>query len=122
MNNPLTNSMTHKQLDDMIRQTAKITGFLAYCHAFDSRKSEAGLPDWILVKDGIVYFIEIKVGKDKLSDDQKAWVKALPSRHAFVVRESNIGLVIDLMTHKFVTRETILIPQLMEATELELLK
>ena len=113
--------LSHTQLDDMIRQTAKIAGWLAY-HTHNSRYSEEGYPDWTIVKDGITYWIEIKVGKDTLTDAQKAWIKGLPDRHAFAVREANIGLVIDLMTHKFVTRETILIPQLMLATENELLK
>ena len=71
VNMPLINSMSHKQLDDMIYQTAKLTGWLAY-HTYRSAKSEPGYPDFTLVKDGITYWVEIKVGKDKLSDDSKS--------------------------------------------------
>ena len=50
-------------------------GWLAY-HTFDSRRSPAGFPDWVLVRERIIY-LELKREKKAPTDKQKVWLKRL---------------------------------------------
>jgi hypothetical protein len=74
--------MTHTQLQNQIREACKLLGLLHY-HTHDSRKSEPGYVDSTIIAPaghplaGVLYCIELKAGKDTLTDDQQAWLKAL---------------------------------------------
>jgi hypothetical protein len=66
---------TEKQFMAAVIETAQMLGWLVY-HTHDSRHSAAGFPDLVLVRDRVV-FAELKAEKEKISDEQEAWLAAL---------------------------------------------
>ena len=73
----LAYSMTEKQLQDHILALAKSLGWLVY-HTHDSRRSEPGFPDLVLVR-GRTMFRELKTMSGLLSRPQQVWVDRLAS-------------------------------------------
>jgi len=59
---------------------AKLQGWLAY-HTRDSRGSEPGFPDWVLVRDRVV-FAELKRDAGKLTREQRHWLAQLAAAGA----------------------------------------
>ena len=55
---------------------ARLMGWRCY-HTYDSRRSDAGFPDLVLVRRPRVIFAELKSDRGKLTDDQRAWLEAL---------------------------------------------
>ena len=55
---------------------AKERGWLVY-HTHDSRRSEPGFPDLVMVRGSVLIFAELKYGTGKPTPEQKAWLKAL---------------------------------------------
>ena len=47
-------------------------GWMCY-HTYDSRRSEPGFPDLVLVRDKVVMFRELKTDKGRLTTAQKNW-------------------------------------------------
>ena len=46
--------LREKQVQSAILDVARLLGWRVY-HTFDSRKSEAGFPDLVLVRDRVIY-------------------------------------------------------------------
>lgn len=46
-------------------------------HPHDSRRSVAGWPDLVLVRDGALMFRELKTERGRLTADQRDWLSAL---------------------------------------------
>ena len=61
----------HRKVETM----AAARGWLSF-HDRDSRKNVAGLPDLLLIRERLVW-MELKYGRGKLNDDQKAFIAAL---------------------------------------------
>src|SRR2546428_10146595 len=59
-----------------VKDLAGFSGWLAY-HTLDSRGSEAGFPDLVLVRRGRVVFAELKSEDGKLSQVQARWLLGL---------------------------------------------
>jgi hypothetical protein len=81
------------RLQLQVIELANRLGFRAY-HTHDSRRSEPGFPDLVLVKPPRVVFVELKVGRKQLTDSQKAWMFDLEhcsEVDAFVLRGSPDG-------------------------------
>jgi hypothetical protein len=57
-------------------EAAQLLGWRTY-HTFDSRRSDAGFPDLVLVRRPRVIFVELKSDRGRLTDDQRAWLEAL---------------------------------------------
>lgn len=72
----LFGSMPESTLQELIRRTALLHGWLYY-HTHDSRRSDPGFPDTVLVKGTRVLYREVKAQKGRLSADQKKWGDAL---------------------------------------------
>lgn len=72
--------MTERHLQDNIVRLAKLLGWLCY-HTHDSRKSTAGFPDLVLVRQyrqpGRALFAELKTERGRLSPAQETWCHAL---------------------------------------------
>lgn len=70
--------MTEAQLLQAVRDVAKLRGWLAY-HTHDSRRSEPGFPDLVLVhpRTGDLVVAELKATKGRVSHAQQAWIDAL---------------------------------------------
>lgn len=89
--------ISHKKFDAMIEQLALTTGWKPY-HTYDSRRSDKGFPDWILIKENNtgkqrrkneLIAAELKVGKDKPTPDQLLWLQAfaaVPGCHSYIWR------------------------------------
>lgn len=74
----LRRSVTEAQLQDAVTALAKMRGWMAY-HTYDSRRSEPGFPDLVLVHEdtGILVFVELKSAKGKMTPAQKRWRAAI---------------------------------------------
>ena len=72
--NPKYN-ITEKIFQGQVIKIAKAFGWLCY-HTYDSRRSEPGFPDLVLVRDKILYR-EIKTEKGRLTAAQKTWGERL---------------------------------------------
>lgn len=68
--------MTEKQLQTYVLELARALGWLVY-HPYDSRRSQEGFPDLVLVRNKRLLFVELKSARGKVSDAQKKWIAAL---------------------------------------------
>jgi len=71
------------QLQNKILKLARMTGWLSY-HTWDSRKSQPGFPDLVLVRRERLVFAELKSEKGKLTPAQVEWNEALKATAAEV--------------------------------------
>ena len=69
-------SMSERQFQDAVLEMARLFGFRTY-HTFNSRRSEAGFPDLVLVRDGRLIAAELKTETGRLSPAQVAWISDL---------------------------------------------
>ena len=68
--------VTESQMLAAVRDAAKLGGWLTY-HTYDSRRSEPGFPDLVLVRPPVILFLELKGPKGRISDAQRRWVAAI---------------------------------------------
>jgi hypothetical protein len=64
--------MTERQLQDAVVELCQWLGYLVY-HTYDSRRSQPGFPDLVIVGRKRVIFAELKSDKGKLSGSQAQW-------------------------------------------------
>ncbi len=63
---------TERDFQRQVETLAKLLRWEGY-HTWDSRRSQPGFPDLVLVREGEVIFAELKVGKNKTTLDQQRW-------------------------------------------------
>jgi hypothetical protein len=83
--------ITEKHLQELVRKAAILTGWRMY-HTFNSMHSVKGFPDCTLVKEGRLWFVELKNETGKVTPEQLGWLDALgrvPGVEAWVVRPSD---------------------------------
>lgn len=70
--------MRERDLQQAVIDLARLLGWLAY-HPYDSRRSEPGFPDLVLVHPakGRVLYRELKSERGRLSPAQRKWISAL---------------------------------------------
>ncbi len=68
--------MTERDLLDTIRDACRWSGLLCY-HTADSRRSERGFPDLVVVGPHGVIFRELKAFSGRLTADQRRWLDRL---------------------------------------------
>lgn len=69
-------AMSEADLLSNVREMAKAAGWMVY-HTHDSRRSEVGFPDCVLVRKSRILFVELKSEKGKPSPAQVEWLHAL---------------------------------------------
>lgn len=75
-------TLTEAQFSAQVIRLAKLLGYAAY-HTHDSRRSAKGFPDLVLVRpaangqSGRVIFAELKGTRTRVTDEQRAWIRAL---------------------------------------------
>jgi hypothetical protein len=69
--------VTEAQLQDAIRDLAKLRGWLFF-HPYDSRRSTPGWPDLFLIhpRTGEIVVAELKSAKGRVSVAQQEWIDA----------------------------------------------
>lgn len=74
----LPRDMTERDFQALVVQLAKLRGWLTY-HTYDSRRSDEGFPDLVMVRDDRVLFIELKQERRnrKASAVQQKWLDNL---------------------------------------------
>lgn len=92
-------AMTEAQLQDTIVTAARLHGWASY-HTRDSRGSDRGFPDLVLVhpRHG-VYFAELKSARGRVTADQRAWLDQLrrADAHTFLWRPEHLDEVLGLL-------------------------
>lgn len=66
-----------------VRALARDLGWLSY-HTHDSRRSEPGFPDLVLVRDDRMLIVELKTMQGRMSPAQVVWMRALKEAGATV--------------------------------------
>jgi len=87
----VTRAMTEKQLQNAVMNLAKLLGWKTY-HTHDSRRSPSGYPDTTLTRGGRLIYAELKVGRNRPSAEQMAWLGALgavPGIEVYLWREND---------------------------------
>lgn len=80
--------LTEAQMQDTIRTAALLNGW-TYMHVYNSRRSPAGFPDVIAVKDGRMLVFELKKQSGRVRPKQREWIaafEAVPLCLAAIVR------------------------------------
>ena len=72
----LYGSMTETQVFEEIRRTANDHGWRIY-HTYNSRRSEAGFPDVVLVRGGQLLMWELKKASGRVTTQQQQWIDDL---------------------------------------------
>lgn len=67
--------LTEKGFLAQVRKLARLCGWLTF-HCHDSRKSEPGFPDLVLVRRGRLIFAELKV-RGRPRPEQAMWLREL---------------------------------------------
>ena len=84
-------AMSEKDWQIQVLDLAQNCGWKAY-HTFDSRRSNPGFPDLVLVRGVQVLCLELKTEKGVVSDAQQEWIDKLDKAkrvEAAVARPSN---------------------------------
>jgi len=86
-------TQTHDDFMNQVVQLATTLGYKKIYHTHDSRRSEKGFPDLVLVnpeKKRVVY-IEIKRENDKPTPEQEDWILTLKAagQDAYIFRPSD---------------------------------
>ncbi len=77
--------------------------FRADLQKFVPSQQRSGLPDVMAVIDGQALYVEVKFGKDRLSDDQKEAIAALQKAGASVYIAQNFQSFFDWFAERFLT-------------------
>lgn len=92
---------TEKGFQQAIVDYAKLNGWSVY-HTFDSRRSEPGFPDLIMLRHGEQIVAEVKSAKGKLTNDQRGWLDAFaacPHCETYLWRPEHWDYIVARLSH-----------------------
>lgn len=94
--------ITEKDWQAQVKDLAKRLGWKRPYHTFDSRRSEPGFPDLVLVRDRVV-FVELKRETGKLSDAQREWLTLLAKARAevYIARPRDLQLLAQVLGRRY---------------------
>jgi VRR-NUC domain len=72
----LVGAETEKQFQASVVEVARLHRWRVY-HTHDSRRSEPGFPDLVMVRRRRIVFAELKAEKGRVTDTQREWIGAL---------------------------------------------
>src|SRR3990167_7541602 len=91
--------LTEKVFQGHVKQLALICGFRMY-HTHDSRRSDAGFPDLVMIRRGRLIVAELKREKGKTTPDQEAWIEAfrwICGAKVYVWRPSDFEIIAEVL-------------------------
>jgi len=90
----MSNDLTEKAWQQQVLDLAALYRW-GYYHTFDSRRSQPGFPDLLLVRGIRMMFVELKTDTGRLTTDQQSWQHMLRNAGAevFVWRPADLELV-----------------------------
>jgi hypothetical protein len=78
---PPAEGISEKEFQARVIELARSYGWEHIYHTFDSRRSEAGFPDLLLLRGEEIVVLELKVPPNKATAKQRAWLKAFERAH-----------------------------------------
>jgi hypothetical protein len=63
-----------KEFQAQVLQLAALCGWRLVYHTFDSKRSQEGFPDLVLIKGNVLLVAELKVGDNEPTAAQQAWL------------------------------------------------
>ncbi len=72
----LDNALSERAFQRQVVEFAELMGWRTY-HTYDSRRSNAGFPDLVLVRPPRVVFVELKRERGRATRDQDLWAALL---------------------------------------------
>ena len=94
--------VSEKALLETIREAAAWANWACY-HTHDSRRSEPGFPDLVLVRDGEMLAWELKSESGRVTAEQQQWLDrfaAVPGVEAAVVRPADLDWALARLTRR----------------------
>lgn len=90
--------ITEEQWQSQVLQLARLLKYRCY-HTHDSRRSEPGFPDLVMVRGKRVIFAELKRETGRLTPSQHAWLRSLSEagQEAYVWRPSDFDKVMETL-------------------------
>jgi hypothetical protein len=90
--------MSERDLQRYVLDVAKARGWITY-HTFDSRRSQPGFPDLILLRGERQVVAELKVGNNKPTPAQEVWLDAFHAAGAQVCvwREGDLDTIAEIL-------------------------
>ena len=93
------NSMKERELQAMVKNIADLRGW-EYYHTYDSRRSNPGFPDVVMLRGERLIVAELKMQKKHPSDDQKRWLEKfkLTGVEVYLWRPSDIREIEEILS------------------------
>ena len=93
------NSMKERELQAMVKNIADLRGW-EYYHTYDSRRSNPGFPDVVMLRGERLIVAELKVQNGKVSDHQQRWLEKfkLTGVEVYLWRPSDIRDIEEILS------------------------
>jgi hypothetical protein len=75
---PLAGELTEEQWQQRVTTFATLNGWRSY-HTYDSRRSDPGFPNLVMIRDGVLIVAELKTDKGKVTKAQMEWLALFAS-------------------------------------------
>lgn len=106
--NAILDELTEKEWQAQVKELATLLGFRRAYHTFDSRRSQSGFPDLVLVRDRVIY-AELKRSTGKPSQAQKEWLDGLSAAGAevYLWRPADLDELATILSKRWTFETTI---------------